>query len=128
MARRKRQRAFADLSDEWVWAMLPDHVVVITTADRTIGAIVSDMLHVPMEKSMLLDFWVGHPPGAPAPADLTEDQVHLLRLQYLLNARYHGRRFDWLGDGLIARLVRESLRTESWNPFRDQDGSRPNTG
>ncbi|MBU0493497.1 MAG: hypothetical protein KKA73_18340 [Chloroflexi bacterium] len=100
--------------------MVPKHIVVIETAGRSIDDIVGDMLHVPMEKSILLDFWVGHPPRSPAP-DLTDDQVDLLRLQYMLNFRHHGRRFDWLGDGLIARLARESLRTGSWNPFRETE-------
>jgi len=118
--RKPRQGAFAELSRTWQRTMVPRHVVVVATEGRSVDDVVADMLHVPMDQSILLDFWLGHQPGSPAP-DLDEDQVELLRLQYMLNHRYHGRRFDWLGDGLIARLARESIRTRSWDPFKEVD-------
>lgn len=49
-----------------------------------------------------------------------EDYWELHRLAALLNAKFHSRTFDFLGDGLVARLVRTSLRQELWNPFRNR--------
>ncbi|HYT37415.1 MAG TPA: hypothetical protein VEL49_09570, partial [Ktedonobacteraceae bacterium] len=40
----------------------------------------------------------------------------LLGLAAVLNAKYRSRTFDFLGDGLIPRLVRSSLVSKSWNP------------
>lgn len=40
----------------------------------------------------------------------------ILGLAAMLNAKYRSHTFDFLGDGLISRQVRESLVTESWNP------------
>jgi hypothetical protein len=54
------------------------------------------------------------------------DYYELLGLGAILNAKYRSRTFDFLGDGLIARLVRQSLLTESWRPRTDEPG-RPVT-
>lgn len=40
----------------------------------------------------------------------------LLGLAAVLNAKYRSHTFDFLGDGLISRLVRSSLVSKSWDP------------
>ena len=40
----------------------------------------------------------------------------ILGLAAVLNAKYRSRTFDFLGDGLISRLVQSSLVSENWNP------------
>ena len=40
----------------------------------------------------------------------------ILGLAALLNSKHRSHTFDFSGDGLISRLVRESLLTESWRP------------
>lgn len=40
----------------------------------------------------------------------------ILGLAAVLNSKHRSRTFDFSGDGLISRLVRESLVTESWKP------------
>lgn len=40
----------------------------------------------------------------------------VLRLAAVLNAKYRGNTFDFLGSGLISRLVRSSLVSQNWNP------------
>jgi hypothetical protein len=104
--------------------MIPASVVVIKTDDLDLSseagceAVLRRMFDVPMEKSILLDYLVGYKRGDMHPS---ENHVELHRLQSLLNSRYHGRRFNFLGDSLTARLFRESIRTEGWNPFKDRD-------
>ncbi len=44
----------------------------------------------------------------------TEDYQNLMRWQNILNTRVKGTTFDFLDDGTIARLVRETLTAESW--------------
>jgi hypothetical protein len=51
----------------------------------------------------------------------------ILGLAATLNAKYRSCTFDFLGDGLISRLVRESLVTESWNPRNLPGHNRPVT-
>ncbi len=51
----------------------------------------------------------------------------ILGLAAMLNAKYRSCTFDFLGDGLISRLVRESLVTESWNPRNSPEHNRPVT-
>jgi len=46
-----------------------------------------------------------------------EDYWELHRLAALLNSKFHSTSFDFLGNGLTARLVRTSLRQQLWNPF-----------
>jgi hypothetical protein len=48
-----------------------------------------------------------------------EDYVDLTRLAALLNSKYRGNTFDFMGDNIISKLLRESIRHESWNPFVD---------
>lgn len=52
-----------------------------------------------------------------------EDYMELMRLTTLLNSKYHGKTFDFLGSNLAAKLFRESIRTEGWNPFRAESGT-----
>lgn len=40
----------------------------------------------------------------------------VIGLAAILNAKYRSTTFDFLGDGLIARLVQTSLETRSWDP------------
>lgn len=49
-----------------------------------------------------------------------EDYMELTRLAALVNSKYRSKTFDFLGEGLAARLLRESLRTHGWNPFPNQ--------
>ncbi len=49
----------------------------------------------------------------------------MLGLAAVLNAKYRDHTFDFLGDGLIARLVRSSLVSESWNPHNTSSNDRP---
>jgi len=46
-----------------------------------------------------------------------EEYMELLRLAALVNSKYRSKTFDFLGDGLAAQLLRESLRSQRWNPF-----------
>ncbi len=46
-----------------------------------------------------------------------EEYFELIRLAALLNSKHWGKTFDFLGDGLAAKMFRESIRTEGWNPF-----------
>jgi len=54
------------------------------------------------------------------------DYFDLLGLGAVLNSKYRSRTFDFLGDGLISRLVRASLVTESWRPPASEP-DRPTT-
>jgi len=80
--RKAKQLQLSDLSPDWAMSLLPNNIVVIHTQDMDIDRIVRDMLQVPMEKSILLDFWVGHVPGT-NPAIDDDEKVELLRLQYM---------------------------------------------
>jgi hypothetical protein len=61
-----------------------------------------------------------------APPGTYRDFMELIGLGAILNAKYRSRTFDFLGDGLIPRLVRQSLITESWRPPAS-DAGRPVT-
>lgn len=119
MPRRNRQQLrFPFLSE-----IVPAHVIVVRTDDLDLetepGAqtAVERMLAVPMHQTILLDFLRGrrgrvvertqgrdhHLEG------LTENQIEFWRLQRLLNSKYRNRRFDWQGDSLTARLVRNAI-------------------
>lgn len=45
-----------------------------------------------------------------------QDYLELLGLGTVLNSKYRGRTFDFLGDGLIASLFRDSVSRLSWEP------------
>lgn len=47
------------------------------------------------------------------------DYSNLMRWQALLNKRVRGTTFDFLDDGNVARLVRETLSSESWKPQKE---------
>jgi hypothetical protein len=47
----------------------------------------------------------------------------LLGLAVVLNAKYRSRTFDFLGDGLVPRLFRDSLRRRAWEPPAAVKGS-----
>jgi hypothetical protein len=47
----------------------------------------------------------------------------LLGLSALLNSKYRSCTFDFLGDGLIPRLFRESLEREAWHPAPEVKGT-----
>jgi hypothetical protein len=51
----------------------------------------------------------------------------ILGLAAVLNSKHRSRTFDFSGDGLISRLVRESLVTESWRPPDTPGNARPVT-
>jgi hypothetical protein len=55
------------------------------------------------------------------------DYQELLGLAAVLNAKYRSRTFDFLGDGLISRLVRASFVSESWDPHKtpEMQNERP---
>lgn len=46
------------------------------------------------------------------------DYADLLRLAATLNSKYRDVTFDFLGDNLIAAMVRHSIRSQSWLPER----------
>jgi hypothetical protein len=46
-----------------------------------------------------------------------EDYVEVMRLATLLNSKHRSKTFDYLGNGLAAKLLRESIRSGAWNPF-----------
>lgn len=46
-----------------------------------------------------------------------DEYMELVRLAALTNSKYRSKTFDFLGDGLAARLLRESVRSQRWNPF-----------
>ncbi len=98
---------------------LPANVVLVKTADLNlttesgIEVCVRRMFAVPFDKSMLLDFLVGRKRGDP---HASEEHAELHRLMALLNSRFRGKRFNFLGDSFAARLFRESIRTGGWRP------------
>lgn len=47
------------------------------------------------------------------------DYENLLRWQNVLNMRVKGTTFDFLGDGNVAKLVRDTLVAESWKPHSE---------
>ena len=51
----------------------------------------------------------------------------ILGLAAVLNSKHRSHTFDFSGDGLISRLVRESLVTESWRPPDTTGNARPVT-
>ena len=81
-------------------------MVVVSTADLDLTtaagaeALVQCMLAVPLTRSILLDFLVGYRRGQTLP----DAQLEFYRLRTRLNSRYHDRRFNFLGDSLIAKL------------------------
>lgn len=103
---------------EWARAEVPTNVTVIDTEGKSVDAIVAEMMAVPLDRSMLLDFLVGRERGDA----LSEDQANLYRLQMLLNSRYHNERFDFLGDSPISQMVRNSIANELWNPHKEPRG------
>jgi hypothetical protein len=48
-----------------------------------------------------------------------DDYQDLIRWQNLLNKRVKGATFDFLGEGAVAKLVRETLVMESWKRHRE---------
>jgi hypothetical protein len=47
------------------------------------------------------------------------DYGNLLRWQNVMNKKVKGTTFDFLDEGTVARMVRETLVAESWKPHRD---------
>lgn len=114
MSKRKpKQIGFDAISYDFAVAMLPSHVVTIDTRDGDIGRIVREMLEVPTDKNILLDYWVGHQPGEPSQLD--GEYAELLRLQYMLNYRVRGQRFDFLGDSFLNRMIKKSITERLWD-------------
>ena len=54
-----------------------------------------------------------------------EEYMNLTRLAALLNSKYRSKTFDFLGQSMTARMFRESIRTKSWNPFRERGEFTP---
>jgi hypothetical protein len=110
MARRLKQLRLPFTAAE----MLPGNVVVVSTADLDLTTdagmetCLRRMLAVPLDQSLLLDFLIGRRRGDPHPS---AEHAELHRLMALLNSRYRGRRFDFLGKDLAAVLFRQSVRT-----------------
>ena len=126
MSRKPRQPTLWRGDRELERATLPSNVQVVETEGKTIEQTVEQMLKVPLEKSMLLDFLIGYEArsdhGRPN-THLNEDQRELYRLQMLLNSRYHSERFNFLGDDPIALMVRKSINEELWKPkFTESKG------
>jgi hypothetical protein len=51
------------------------------------------------------------------------DYLNVLGLATVLNAKYREHTFDFLGDSMMARLFRDSLSREAWNPEQAVKGS-----
>lgn len=51
------------------------------------------------------------------------DYLDLLGLAVVLNAKYRSRSFDFLGDGLVSRLLRESVQRRAWEPDPEVKGT-----
>jgi hypothetical protein len=111
--KKSHQLSFSDISLDWKRQTLPSNLVVIDTSLWDIPGIVKTMLEVPMDKSIILDFWVKHHPGDKEIMD--EEHADLIRLQYMLNYRVRGRRFDFLGNSFLAKMVTKSLRERLWD-------------
>ena len=54
-----------------------------------------------------------------------EEYLELVRLAALVNSKYRSKTFDFLGDGMAARLLRESVRGQRWNPFSKGETALP---
>ena len=50
-----------------------------------------------------------------------EEYMELTRLTALLNSKYRGTTFDFLGDSFTAKKFRESVRTKGWDPFKEKN-------
>ncbi len=51
------------------------------------------------------------------------DYLDLMGLAVVLNAKYRSRSFDFMGDGLIPSLFRDSIRRRGWDPDPEVKGS-----
>jgi radical SAM superfamily enzyme YgiQ (UPF0313 family) len=51
------------------------------------------------------------------------DYLELYGLAAILNAKYRQRTFDFLGDGLVPRLFRQSMESRAWEPPDEVKGS-----
>ncbi len=103
---------------------VPGTTVIVKTDDLDLMAnegaeeCLRRTLAVPLDKSILLDFLVGRlgkkgerTVGEKTQLDgLTDDQIDWWRLQRLMNSQWRGKRFDWLGDSLTARMARQAIR------------------
>jgi hypothetical protein len=45
-----------------------------------------------------------------------DDYLEFLGLAAILNAKYHSRTFDFLGEGFMSRLFRDSVARQGWDP------------
>ena len=52
------------------------------------------------------------------------DYADLLRLAATLNSKYRDVTFDFLGNDLVARMVRSSIRRNAWQPAPEANGTR----
>ena len=51
------------------------------------------------------------------------EYMDLLGLAAVLNAKYRERTFDFLGEGLVGRIFRDSVARRGWEPSEDVKGS-----
>lgn len=63
-------------------------------------------------------------PLAAANAVRFTDYADLLRLAATLNSKYRDVTFDFLGEDMIARMVRASIRHNLWQPAKKDEGTR----
>ena len=49
-----------------------------------------------------------------------KDYVELTRLATLLNNKFRSKTFNFLGDDIVAKMVRKSFRTEGWKPLEEK--------
>ncbi len=66
-------------------------------------------------------------PFASANGSHFREYQDILGLAAVLNSKYRSHTFDFSGDGLISRLVRQSLVTESWHLPDATGNARPVT-
>ena len=92
---------------------LPANVIVVRTDDLDLlkpndsETLLRRMLDVPLDKSILLDYLVGRKRGEP---HASEEHAEWHRLMAFMNSRFRSKRFDFMGESLTARMLRQSIR------------------
>ncbi len=111
---KSKQLGFDDVSNDWQREMLPAHIQLIESEGKGIEQIVEEMMRVPLDRTILVDRFLGYQRGDYRKFD--EEWIELLRLQDMLNSKFHSQRFDWTGDNPLSQMVRESITKELWKP------------
>lgn len=100
---------------------IEERAAFITKLAHVAGALIVVPYQPTPEECISLDISLEHQNGKLFPFAECNDASFrkyqdILGLAAVLNAKYRSHTFDFLGEGLISRLVRSSLVSESWNP------------